>query len=300
MRWAAGGWLWVMAAAAAAALLLVVTGDWLLALLLLRSSTMHPLPYPDAAFWLSWLLVEVVAAVLFTLLLIAFGAMFQFDFFLKNSFALVRCSVGQASGLRARSGGVAQVPPVLRTSLTLAWPPLPHPLLPQVFCTFFVFQLAMVSFAFMLSSERRRCCSCSRCCSCCSRGLRLAHLRAPCTPRQHTTPTPPPCSLTRAAALISKSSTAIYLGFVVFLVGWIMQAVVVFGWPYEPGAVGGLSTALAWHLQWLLEGGVLCTAAVGCCTAAVAQQPCCPLPPPPTPCPPHAHCMQTTLAPCPW
>lgn len=36
-----------------------------------------------AAFWLSWLVVEILAAVLFTLLLIAFGAMFQFDFFLK-------------------------------------------------------------------------------------------------------------------------------------------------------------------------------------------------------------------------
>ena len=43
-----------------------------------------------AAFWLSWMAVEVVAAVVFTLLLIAFGAMFQFQFFLKNSFFLVR------------------------------------------------------------------------------------------------------------------------------------------------------------------------------------------------------------------
>jgi hypothetical protein len=36
--------------------------------------------------------VEVVAAMVFTLLLIAFGAMFQFQFFVKNSFVLVRCA----------------------------------------------------------------------------------------------------------------------------------------------------------------------------------------------------------------
>ncbi len=34
-------------------------------------------PSLPAAFWLSWLAVEILAAVLFTLLLIAFGAMFQ-------------------------------------------------------------------------------------------------------------------------------------------------------------------------------------------------------------------------------
>ena len=46
----------------------------------------HPSPLLlPAAFWLSWLAVEVLAAVLFTLLLIAFGAMFQFDFFLNVS-----------------------------------------------------------------------------------------------------------------------------------------------------------------------------------------------------------------------
>lgn len=44
----------------------------------------------DSAFWLSWLAVEVVAGVLFTLILIGFGAAFQFDFFLKNAFSLVR------------------------------------------------------------------------------------------------------------------------------------------------------------------------------------------------------------------
>lgn len=33
---------------------------------------------------------------------------------------------------------------------------------------------------------------------------------------------------------IRRSSLAIYLGFVIFLVGWIMQLVVAFGYPYEP------------------------------------------------------------------
>ena len=44
----------------------------------------------ESAYWLSWLAVELGAALLFSLLLIAFGAMFQFAFFLKNSFGLVR------------------------------------------------------------------------------------------------------------------------------------------------------------------------------------------------------------------
>ncbi|KAI7842323.1 hypothetical protein COHA_003963 [Chlorella ohadii] len=97
----------------------------------------------ESAFWLSWLAVEILAAVLFTLLLIAFGAMFQFEFFLKNSFWII-------------------------------------------FFLFFLFQLAMVSFAFLLST------------------------------------------------LLAKASTAITLGFVVFLIGWICQSVIVFGFPYTP------------------------------------------------------------------
>lgn len=46
----------------------------------------HPLP---AAFWLSWMTIEVLASVVFTLLLIGFGAMFGFAFFTVNSFAIV-------------------------------------------------------------------------------------------------------------------------------------------------------------------------------------------------------------------
>lgn len=38
------------------------------------------------------------------------------------------------------------------------------------------------------------------------------------------------------STFLSRSATAIILGFVVFLVGWIVQAVVVFGFPYVPGA----------------------------------------------------------------
>ena len=56
----------------------------------------HPAAPTSAAFWLSWLAVEVLAAVLFALLLIAFGAMFQFQFFLINSFGLVRGATGSA------------------------------------------------------------------------------------------------------------------------------------------------------------------------------------------------------------
>ena len=43
----------------------------------------------DSAFWCSWLFIEIIISVLFSLLLVAFGAMFQFDFFLKNSFGVV-------------------------------------------------------------------------------------------------------------------------------------------------------------------------------------------------------------------
>ena len=43
----------------------------------------------DSAFWISWTVVELAISVLFTLFTIAFGAMFQFKFFLHNSFAVV-------------------------------------------------------------------------------------------------------------------------------------------------------------------------------------------------------------------
>ena len=75
--------------------------------------------------------------------LIAFGAMFQFSFFLHNSFALV-------------------------------------------FLLFLLFQWAMVGVAFILST------------------------------------------------FLTKTSTAINLGFVIFILGWILQVAITFGYPYTP------------------------------------------------------------------
>lgn len=43
----------------------------------------------DSAYWLSWLTWEAVVTILSSLLIVLFGMMFQFDFFLKNSFAVV-------------------------------------------------------------------------------------------------------------------------------------------------------------------------------------------------------------------
>lgn len=50
----------------------------------------------ESAFWLSWMAVEVLASLLFTLLLIAFGAMFQFKFLLTNNFWVVGSCCTQA------------------------------------------------------------------------------------------------------------------------------------------------------------------------------------------------------------
>ena len=48
-------------------------------------------------------------------------------------------------------------------------------------------------------------------------------------------------------ALIKKTQVAVYVGFCVFIVGWIMQIVVIFGVPYTPDywKLGGTS--------WLIE-----------------------------------------------
>lgn len=43
----------------------------------------------DTAYWLSWLLWEGIIVALSALLTVLFGMMFQFDFFLNNSFAVV-------------------------------------------------------------------------------------------------------------------------------------------------------------------------------------------------------------------
>ncbi|XP_042947784.1 ABC transporter A family member 2-like isoform X1 [Carya illinoinensis] len=63
----------------------------------------------DSAYWLSWLTWEGVLTFLSSLFLVLFGMMFQFEFFLNNSFAVV-------------------------------------------FLVFFLFQLNMIGFAFMLSA----------------------------------------------------------------------------------------------------------------------------------------------------
>ncbi|KAI6675688.1 hypothetical protein NL676_003594 [Syzygium grande] len=63
----------------------------------------------DTAYWLSWLTWEGIIAILSSLFIVVFGMMFQFDFFLNNSF-------------------------------------------PVVFLLFFLFQLNMIGFAFMLSA----------------------------------------------------------------------------------------------------------------------------------------------------
>lgn len=43
----------------------------------------------DSAYWLSWLTWEGFLTLLSSLFLVLFGMMFQFDFFLHNSFAVV-------------------------------------------------------------------------------------------------------------------------------------------------------------------------------------------------------------------
>ncbi|XP_030473887.1 ABC transporter A family member 2-like [Syzygium oleosum] len=63
----------------------------------------------DTAYWLSWLTWEGIITILSSLFIVLFGMMFQFDFFLNNSF-------------------------------------------PVVFLLFFLFQLNMIGFAFMLSA----------------------------------------------------------------------------------------------------------------------------------------------------
>lgn len=108
----------------------------------------------DSAFWCSWIFIELIMSVIFSLLLVGFGAMFQFDFFLKNSFSVV-------------------------------------------FLLFLLFQWAMMGLAFFL------------------------------------------------APFIGTSSGAINTGFVVFLVGWIFQAIVAFDFPYTPDSVGSIPIVTA-------------------------------------------------------
>ncbi|KAL3145133.1 hypothetical protein ABBQ38_001737 [Trebouxia sp. C0009 RCD-2024] len=97
----------------------------------------------DSSYWLSWMVFEMVMGMLMSLLIIAFGAIFQLSLFLHNSFGIL-------------------------------------------FFLFFLFQLAMASFAFLCSVPVR------------------------------------------------KATTAVNLGFLVFIAGWIMQVVIIFGYPYSP------------------------------------------------------------------
>lgn len=71
--------------------------------------TMTMMGLYDTAYWLSWLTWEGILTLISSLITVLFGMMFQFDFFLHNSFAVV-------------------------------------------FLLFFLFQLSMVAFAFMLSA----------------------------------------------------------------------------------------------------------------------------------------------------
>lgn len=43
----------------------------------------------DTAYWLSWLTWEGIKTVFSSLFILLFGMMFQFDFFLKNSFPVL-------------------------------------------------------------------------------------------------------------------------------------------------------------------------------------------------------------------
>ncbi|KAL2515977.1 ABC transporter A family member 2 [Forsythia ovata] len=70
----------------------------------------------DTAYWLSWLTWEGISTLLSSLFTVLFGMMFQYDFFLRNSFAVV-------------------------------------------FLLFFLFQLNMTAFAFMLSAFISKSCS---------------------------------------------------------------------------------------------------------------------------------------------
>jgi len=55
----------------------------------LSSQAMNMMGLYDSAYWLSWLAWEGFLTLLSSLFLVLFGMMFQFDFFLHNSFAVV-------------------------------------------------------------------------------------------------------------------------------------------------------------------------------------------------------------------
>jgi hypothetical protein len=43
----------------------------------------------DSVYWLTWLVWEIILVLVSSLLLVLFGMMFQFDFFLHNNFGIL-------------------------------------------------------------------------------------------------------------------------------------------------------------------------------------------------------------------
>lgn len=114
--------------------------------------------------------IEIVAAVIFTLILIGFGAAFQFEFFLLNSFALVsalfvfkvicclnpsHAGVPSAQQLYIGEGSLPHFGRAMLNKPAIGRPPS-APLPSQVFLLFFLFQVAMISVAFLLSTALSR------------------------------------------------------------------------------------------------------------------------------------------------
>jgi hypothetical protein len=64
-------------------------------------------------------------------------------------------------------------------------------------------------------------------------------------------PTNPRARL-RGLAVVCRGSSAVSMGFVIFILGWIVQTVVVFGYPYTPGKPGLRGIMPACHLNLLL------------------------------------------------
>ncbi|CAI6001248.1 unnamed protein product [Closterium sp. NIES-64] len=103
----------------------------------------------DSVFWLTWFLWEFLLAIISCILLVCFGMMFQFDFFLHNAFLVL-------------------------------------------FLMFFLFWLSMTSLAFFVSTFLR------------------------------------------------KASTANTVGFFIFIIGFVLQLIVLFGVPYSKEYSNGL------------------------------------------------------------
>ena len=60
--------------------------------------------------------------------------------------------------------------------------------------------------------------------------------------------------------VVFRGSSAVSLGFVIFILGWIIQSVVAFGYPFTPGAtgkdgVGQLPSPASVHSDHAWQGG---------------------------------------------